>query len=307
MPCGLLLLDKPRGIRSSVCVAILRRRLGKTVKVGHGGTLDSTARGLLVLLAGGATRASALVMDLPKTYDVMFRLGEERSTGDSTGKIVFSGPVPSCPTNLIENFLPSFYGTRLQTPPSISAIRIDGERAHHLARKGREVSLAPRPIHITSINILPLPSGGDLIGLRIRCGKGTYVRSIVTDLGRLLGCGAHVISLVRQSSGNLNLNEAVPFSELEDDSLPLEDKIIPLSRLAENFYSYTTDQETSMDIRNGKEIPLSELTFHSEGIISPDKGAVVLGEDLFSFGAVLPEGLYKGKSNIFPLSDRIAP
>ena len=114
-----------------------------------------------------------------------------------------------------------------------------------------------------------------------------------------------MISLVRQSSGNLNLNEAVPFSELEDDSLSLEDRIIPLSRLAKNFYSYTTDQETSMDIRNGKEIPLSELTFHSEGIISPDKGAVVLGEDLFSFGAVLPEGLYKGKSNIFPLSDRI--
>ena len=307
MPCGLLLLDKPRGIRSSVCVAILRRRLGRTVKVGHGGTLDSTAQGLLVLLAGGATRASALVMDLPKTYDVMFRLGEERSTGDSTGEVVFSGPVPSCPAGLIENFLPSFYGTRLQTPPSISAIRVDGERAHHLARKGREVSLAPRPIHITSIRLLPLPSGGDLVGLRIRCGKGTYVRSIVADLGRLLGCGAHVVSLVRQSSGNLNLDEAVPFSRLEDDSLPLEDKILPLSRLGENFYSYTTDEEISVDIRNGKEIPLSELTFHSEGIVSPDKGVVVLGDDLFSFGAILPEGLYKGKSNIFPFSGGIIP
>ena len=307
MPCGLLLLDKPRGVRSSLCVAILRRRLGRTVKVGHGGTLDSTARGLLVLLAGGATRASALVMDLPKTYEVMFRLGEERSTGDSTGEVVFSGPVPSCPAGLIENFLPSFYGTRLQTPPSISAIRIDGERAHYLARKGRDVSLSPRPIRITSIRLLLLPSGSDLAGLRIRCGKGTYVRSIVTDLGRMLGCGAHVISLVRQSSGNLNLQEAVSFSQLEDDSLPLGDKIIPLSRLAENFYSYAADEEISDDIRNGKEIPLSKLTFHSEGIISPERGAVVLGEGLFSFGAILPQGVYKGQSNIFPLPDGPVP
>ena len=307
MPCGLLLLDKPRGIRSSVCVAILRRRLGRTVKVGHGGTLDSTAQGLLVLLAGGATRASALVMDLPKTYDVIFRLGEERSTGDTTGDVVFSGPVPALPVPLIEKFLPSFYGTRLQTPPSISAIRIDGERAHHLARKGREVSLVPRPVKITSIRLLPLPSGGDLIGLRIRCGKGTYVRSIVTDLGRLLGCGAHVLSLVRQSSGNLKLAEAVPFARLEDDSLPLEDSLLPLSLLAENFYSYRADEEVSGDIRNGKEIPLSKLTFHSEGIISPERGAVVLGEGLFSFGAILPQGVYRGQSNIFPLTDGAVP
>ncbi len=307
MPCGLLLLDKPRGIRSSVCVAILRRRLGKTVKVGHGGTLDSTAQGLLVLLSGGATRASALVMDLPKTYDVMFRLGEERSTGDSTGEVVFSGPVPDSPIDLIVKYLPSFYGTRLQTPPSISAIRVGGQRSHHIARRGGEVSLSPRPIHITSISLLPPPSGGDLIGLRIRCGKGTYVRSIVMDLGRLLGCGAHVISLIRQSSGNLNLNDAVPFSQLEDDSLPLEDKILPLSRLAKNFYTYAADQEISTDIKNGKEIPLSKLTFHSEGIISPDKGVVVLGDDLFSCGAILPEGFYRGKSNIFPLSSGVSP
>ena len=116
-----------------------------------------------------------------------------------------------------------------------------------------------------------------------------------------------MISLIRQSSGNLNLDGAVPFSLLEDDSFPLEDKLLPLSCLAENFYSYRADEEISADIRNGKEIPLSELPFHSPGIISPDKGAVVLGEDLFSFGAILPEGVYKGKSNIFPLSDRITP
>ncbi len=302
MPCGLLLLDKPRGIRSSVCVAVLRRRLGKSVKVGHGGTLDSTARGLLVLLAGGATRASAMVMDLPKTYDVMFRLGEERSTGDSTGEVVFSGPVPSCPLALIEKFLPSFYGTRLQIPPSISAIRVDGKRAHHLARKGEKVSLSPRPVFVTSIGLLPLPPGGEIFALRIRCGKGTYVRSIVADLGRLLGCGAHVVSLVRQSSGMLTLAEALPFSLLEDDAHPLQDSLIPLSRLAEHFYSYRADDDVSRDIRNGKDVPLSRMAFLSGGILSPERGAVVLGEDLFSFGTLLPEGLYRGKSNIFPSS-----
>ncbi|GAB1426638.1 tRNA pseudouridine(55) synthase TruB [Aminivibrio sp.] len=306
MPCGLLLLDKPRGIRSSVCVAILRRRLGRTVKVGHGGTLDSTAQGLLVLLAGGATRASASSWTCPRPTAMIFRLGEERSAGiPQEGSLFRPCSSPSVP--LIEKFLPSFYGTRLQTPPSISAIRIDGERAHHLARKGREVSLVPRPVKITSISLLPLPSGGDLIGLRIRCGKGTYVRSIVTDLGRLLGCGAHVLSLVRQSSGNLKLAEAVPFARLEDDSLPLEDSLLPLSLLAENFYSYRADEEVSGDIRNGKEIPLSKLTFHSEGIISPERGAVVLGEDLFSFGAILPQGVYRGQSNIFPLTDGAVP
>ena len=302
MPCGLLLLDKPRGIRSSVCVSILRRRLGKTVKVGHGGTLDSTAQGLLVLLAGGATRASALVMDLPKTYDVMFRLGEERSTGDSTGDVVFSGPVPPDAAGLIEQFLPSFSGTRMQTPPSISAVRIGGQRSHHIARRGGEVSLSPRPIRITSIGLLPLPPGGDILALRIRCGKGTYVRSIVADMGRLLGCGAYVVSLVRQSSGMLTLCGAVPFSLLEDDAHPLEEKLIPLSRLAEHYYSYRADGDISRDIRNGKDVPLTQMIFLSEGILSPERGAVVLGDDLFSFGTILPEGLYRGKSNIFPSS-----
>jgi len=299
MACGLLLLNKPEGVRSTVCVAALRRALPGRQKVGHGGTLDSTAKGLLILLVGGATRASELVMGLPKIYDVEIRLGEERSTDDYSGEVSFSGPVPQDAAELAEVFLPSFLGTRLQVPPAVSAIHVNGVRAHALSRSGKEPVIQPRPVRVTDIRILSGPKeGNDTLKLRIRCSRGTYVRSVVRDLGRRLGCGAHVSSLVRTATGLFRLGDALAFDELQRGSFSREERILPLSCLAAQYYGYSAEEETCRMLLAGKSAPLSAMTFLNPGISDPGKKAAVLCRDLFSFGNITASGFFEPKVNI---------
>ena len=297
MACGLLLLNKPEGVRSTVCVAALRRALPGKEKVGHGGTLDSTAQGLLILLVGGATRASELVMGLQKTYDVEVRLGEERSTDDYSGEVCYSGPVPPDAGELAAGFLPSFLGTRLQVPPSVSAIHVNGVRAHTLSRSGKEPAIQPRPVRVTDIRILSGPEDTTL-KLRIRCSRGTYVRSIVRDLGRRLGCGAHVSSLVRTATGLFRLGDAMVFDELQRGSFSPEDRILPLSSLAAQYYGYSGEEETCRMLMAGKSAPLSAMSFLNPGISDPGKKAAVLCRDLFSFGNITASGFFEPKMNI---------
>jgi|LSQX01.3.fsa_nt_gb tRNA pseudouridine(55) synthase len=296
--CGVLLLDKPAGIRSTACVTILRKRLPKKVKVGHGGTLDSTAEGLLVLLVGGATRTSDLVMGLRKIYDVRFRLGEERSTDDFSGETVFSGPVPSDSGSRIARLLPAFLGTRLQIPPDISAVRVNGQRAHRIARSGENPGISARPVHISSI--VPLDGWGDgcTFSLTICCHKGTYIRSIVRDIGRDLGCGAYVLSLVRRSVGRFLRGEAMQFVDLESGEPDLEREIRPLSELAVQYYSFSCSAETDGVLLAGRPVPLSNLFPLSPGDVEPGRKAAVLGKTVFSYGNLLSSGHFEPKTNI---------
>ena len=298
MPSGLLLLNKPAGVRSTVCVAIAKRRLNREFKIGHGGTLDSTAEGLLVLLIGGATRTSDLVMSLPKLYEATFMLGEERSTDDYSGEPVFKGDVPDDAWTRIEAFLPSFFGVRLQLPPGISAVRVGGRRAHAVVRSGEELSLRSRPVFVRSISLLPGEEIRNVFTIRVLCGKGTYIRSIVRDIGRLLGCGAYVLRLVRKHTGLLSLEQALSFEEFQNGSADLRSHLFPLSRFAENFYCYEADEEKACRLRDGLAVSLSSLRFLYGGILSPYKGAVVRGTNLFSYGRILREGFFKPKTNI---------
>ncbi|HPE66428.1 MAG TPA: tRNA pseudouridine(55) synthase TruB [Synergistales bacterium] len=298
MPSGLLLLNKPAGVRSAVCVAIAKRRLNREFKIGHGGTLDSTAEGLLVLLIGGATRTSDLVMSLPKLYEAAFTLGEERSTDDYSGDTVFEGRVPNDARARIEAALPSFLGVRLQLPPGISAVRVGGRRAHAVVRSGEELSLRSRPVFVRSISLLPGEEMKNVFTIRVLCGKGTYIRSIVRDIGRMLGCGAYVLRLIRKQSGLLSLGQALPFEEFQNGDADLRSHIFPLARFAENFYCYEADEERTARLRDGLAVPLSSLRFSHEGILSPDQGAAVLGKTLFCYGRVLKEGFFKPKINI---------
>lgn len=298
MPSGLLLLNKPSGVRSTVCVAIAKRRLNKQFKIGHGGTLDSTAEGLLVLLVGGATRTSDLVMSLPKLYEATFALGEERSTDDYSGEPVFTGDVPDDARARIEAVLPSFFGVRLQLPPGISAVRVAGRRAHAVARAGEELSLRRRPVFVRSIALLPGETMPNVFTVRVLCGKGTYIRSIVRDIGRSLGCGAYVLRLVRRQTGLFSLENSLSFEEFQNENADLQSHIYPLTRFAENFYCYEADDGEASRLRDGLAVPLSFLRFTHEGILSPHQGAVVLGKMLFSYGRVLREGLFKPNINI---------
>ncbi|MDR2780453.1 MAG: tRNA pseudouridine(55) synthase TruB, partial [Synergistaceae bacterium] len=198
---GLLPIDKPLGLRSSQCVELVKKLTGGGAKVGHGGTLDSSASGMLVLLLGGATRASGYVMLMPKTYSAVVRLGAETTTCDYTGHITRLKDFRGVKESDIDEIVPSFIGWRMQTPPEISAVHVNGRRAHKISRAGGKPEIPPRPVFVESIRRDGAISGDGCVRLLIRCGKGTYVRSIARDIGRRLGCLAHVAALRRLSVG----------------------------------------------------------------------------------------------------------
>ncbi|MDI9369766.1 MAG: tRNA pseudouridine(55) synthase TruB [Synergistaceae bacterium] len=298
MHSGLLLLNKPTGVRSAVCCAMVKRRLKNRFKVGHGGTLDSTAEGLLPILVGAATRTSDLVMSLVKEYEATMALGEERSTDDYSGEVLFSGEMPQDAAGLVRLLLPSFYGLRMQTPPSVSAVKVKGRRAHRLARSGESFQLRERPVYIRSISLIaPAGSDGDL-RLRIVCGKGTYIRSIVRDIGRMVGCGAHTIALTRKRVGDLTLDRAIPFELLQDDGADIIPHIMPLSRLAKNFHRYEAAQDATSLLRSGIPVRLSMLGPPRAGDFVAGNGTIVMGDGLFCYGTISADGHFVPSVNI---------
>ncbi|HCL79442.1 MAG TPA: hypothetical protein DIC53_05695, partial [Synergistaceae bacterium] len=242
--------------------------------------------------------ASDMVMALPKTYDATIRFGEERATDDSSGDVLRSRPVPADIEDRVRAALPSFYGVRLQTPPHMSAVKVDGRRASDRVRSGENLRLSPRPVHILSIAARQSPGSVDSWNLRIRCGKGTYVRSIARDMGRLVRCGAYVQSLVREATGSFLLEQAIGHDALVDGGSSVSRAIVPLSRLADQFYSYAADDDASAALLAGKALPLASLAFRGAGASSLGRIAVVLGTRLLSCGSVDPSGIFEPRTNI---------
>jgi tRNA pseudouridine55 synthase len=209
---GWLVLDKPVGTTSTTAVAILKR-LTRAKKVGHAGTLDPLASGLLPIAFGEATKTVSYVMDGRKVYRFKVRWGFETDTDDAEGKeVAVSAARPSLDS--IQAALPAFTGAIKQTPPRFSAIKVDGERAYDLARAGEEVSLNARTVEIHSLRIAE-QTGADHIVFEAECGKGTYVRAIARDLGRALGCFGHVCELRRTRAGSFNESAAISLDEVE--------------------------------------------------------------------------------------------
>ena len=202
---GLLNINKPSGMTSRRVVDIVARLAG-TKRVGHAGTLDPLATGVLVVCLGWATRLVTFVQDRPKTYSARFLLGRRSDTDDVTGEVVATlGALPP-PRALVEELLQTFVGTIQQVPPQFSAVHVDGVRAHKLARQGKTVRIEPRPVEIHRM-VLVGYSYPEL-DIDIECGSGTYVRSIGRDLGNALGCGAVMSTLVRSSVGEFTLASA---------------------------------------------------------------------------------------------------
>ncbi len=210
---GWLVLDKPAGLSSNQALGRLKR-LYNPKKVGHAGTLDPLATGVLPIAFGEATKTVAHVVDAEKTYDFTIRWGVETDTDDAEGRIVCtSGNRPD--RDAIEKHLPAFIGEIEQVPPRFSAIKVDGERAYDLARDGEAVELEPRVISVYRLEILDAPSP-DFTRFICVCGKGTYVRSIARDLGRALGCYGHISSLRRTSAGPFHEEQAISLERLEN-------------------------------------------------------------------------------------------
>jgi len=209
---GFALLSKPPGITSFDALTAVKRRLG-TRKVGHAGTLDRFAEGLLIVLCGGMTRVAQIAAEGEKEYEAVIRLGEETDTLDPEGSVVEAAPVP--PLAAIEAALPSFTGVVRQIPPAFSAVHVGGRRAYEVARAGGRVELAARTITIHSIDILGYTPPE--LSIRVRCSKGTYIRSLARDLARACSSRGHLRRLVRTRIGGFAVQEAVSPEEFTPD------------------------------------------------------------------------------------------
>jgi tRNA pseudouridine55 synthase len=254
---GWLILDKPQGLTSNQALGRLKR-LFHPKKVGHAGTLDPLATGVLPIAFGEATKTVAHVVDCEKTYDFTIRWGVETDTDDAEGQPVkTSDERPS--REAIEAALPHFIGDIMQTPPCYSAIKVDGERAYDLARDGETVELEPRMVSIYELEIVEAPSP-DLTRLICDCGKGTYVRSIARDLGRALGCFGHIAALRRTSVGAFAEENAISLETLEGLSNSdggqdaLSSAIIPVETALDGIPALAVSGDDAARLKRGQSI-----------------------------------------------------
>ena len=212
---GVLLLDKPAGITSTRALATAKRLL-QLRKAGHTGTLDPFATGLLPLVFGEATKFSRFLLDSVKSYEATLRLGEVTASGDIETPVIERRPVAVDESQIAE-VLPRFRGIQQQVPPMHSAVRVDGRRLYEHAREGVEVARAARTIEVVALEMLDRV--GEDLRIAVTCSKGTYVRTLGEDIGRALGCGAHLVALRRTAIGPLRVENAVNIAELEANEL----------------------------------------------------------------------------------------
>ena len=213
---GIVIIDKPEGWTSQDVVNKLRGVL-HTKRIGHGGTLDPMATGVLPVFVGRATRAVEFFEHAEKTYETVLRLGITTDTEDISGTVLSEQDVFVTGSEL-EQVLEKFRGEILQVPPMYSALKVGGQKLVDLARKGKEVERKPRPVTIHELTLLSMEADG--IHLRVRCSKGTYIRTLCKDIGQALGCGGCMASLRRVTAGEYTIAEAVPLAELIEADEP---------------------------------------------------------------------------------------
>lgn len=209
---GVLLVDKPRDFTSHDVVARLRRKLHMK-RIGHAGTLDPMATGLLVMLIGKSTRISQYLISQDKGYEGEITLGVTTNSQDADGEVVATQEVPPLTEEQVRAAMAGFLGDQYQTPPMFSAIKKDGVPLYKLARQGEEIEREPRFIRVMAFELLGFAS--PKITFRLACTKGTYVRSIAHDLGQKLGCGAHLSALRRTKSGTMDISQAMTLEGIE--------------------------------------------------------------------------------------------
>ena len=223
---GILLVDKPAGMTSHDVVDLIRRRFD-IKKVGHAGTLDPAATGLLVILAGKATKLSSKFTSGDKEYEAVMTLGRKTDSGDTEGKVLAEAGYAHITTEKIREVFRGFEGETGQVPPMFSAIQIKGKRLYQLARKGEEVPREPRKINIKELRItkIELPH----VHFTVRCSKGTYIRKLCDDIGDRLGCGGHLSFLRRTASGEFILKDSIDIAGLKSISRPgLEERLVKI-------------------------------------------------------------------------------
>jgi tRNA pseudouridine55 synthase len=267
---GWLCLDKPEGMTSTAAVNRVRR-ITRAQKVGHGGTLDPLATGVLPIALGEATKTVAYVMEGRKHYRFTIRLGEARTTDDAEGEVLAESELRP-DTGEIEAALPCFVGQIEQVPPRFAAIKVEGERAYDLARRGEEVDLAARSVDVDRFDLVERPDP-DHVTFEVVCGRGTYVRALVRDLGEHLGCFAHVSALRRLRVGPFDVADAISLVALEqlvaDDALP--QALLPVGAALGDMPALSLTQPQADRLRAGQTIRVAPGLLVGE----PDADATV--------------------------------
>jgi tRNA pseudouridine55 synthase len=264
---GWIILDKPVGMTSTHAVSMVKR-LFQAKRAGHAGTLDPLASGCLPIALGEATKTVPFVMDGRKLYHFTIRWGEERDTDDAEGRVIETSDRRPSPDD-VRAVLPSFTGVIEQVPPRYSAIKVEGERAYDLARDGEAVELAARPVEISRLDLVS-SSDRDHAALEAECGKGTYVRALARDIGRLLGCFGHVSALRRVAVGPFGEKTMISLAELEavchraaageanlaDALMPVETALDDIPALAVSRADAARLQRGQAVILRGRDAPL---------------------------------------------------
>ena len=280
---GILLLDKPQGLTSNQALQTVKR-LFAAKKAGHTGSLDPLATGLLPLCFGEATKFSQFLLEADKSYWVSARLGIKTKTGDAEGEIIEERPVPSSCFEQLESVLSTFRGPISQIPPMFSALKFKGKPLYELARQGITVERSAREVTIHALTLLGTTA--DSIELEIKCTKGTYVRTLIEDIGEALGCGAYVQGLRRLGVGNYNEKGMISLQQLEAFTQEERDRcLLPLDSLLHTWPCVKLSQAAAYYLYRGQAILLPNIS---------EKGWVRLvhtvNDQFIGVGEVLEDG-----------------
>jgi tRNA pseudouridine55 synthase len=262
---GFLNIHKPAGMTSHDVVARVRRLAGRGVKVGHAGTLDPAATGVLPLALGAATRLIPYLVDTRKGYRAVVRLGQTTTTDDAEGEPQAQRPVPPLDRANLEAMLAPFRGEIMQVPPMYAAIHHQGRKLYELAREGQTVERAPRPITIDQLDLLALDTENAALELRVGCSKGTYIRALARDIGAALGCGAHLAALERTFVGPFHVDEATALATLLDDPARLPALLLPPEIVVAHWPMVTLDEAQTRRVQHGNMLTLPQMEATAAG------------------------------------------
>jgi tRNA pseudouridine55 synthase len=280
---GALLVDKPLGVTSNFVLQKVKRLLG-AAKAGHAGTLDPLAAGLLIALFGEATKFAGMLLDSEKEYRATLKLGETTATGDAEGKVLQSRPV-NVTRQDVDTALSRFRGEIEQVPPMHSALKRDGVPLYKLARRGESVERAPRRVRILDLELIDFKNS--FVAIRVRCSKGTYVRTLAEDIGAALGTGAHLAGLRRTGSGRFRVEGAVALPDLE--SMTVEQRrarLLPVDSLLTQLPRVELDAASETRLRNGQVLEISALPEGVSAVYGP--GGVLIGLGRAESGRLRP-------------------
>lgn len=300
---GFLIANKPTGITSSNLVVFVRKRLPRGTAIGHGGTLDPEASGVLPLCIGAATRLFDYIIDKKKTYVAELQLGVTTDTQDAAGNVVSTAPVSATRADVVAA-VPRFVGEIEQIPPMYSAIKRGGKRLYQLARKGETIEVEPRKCRVESIEVLD-QTGENKYRIKVECGKGVYIRTLCHDIGAFLGCGAHMASLERTQAGVFTLENALTREEIDAayEAGTLHQHLLPLDVPLAHLPAVYLGEKARHAVVNGN-------VLKKQWMLQPapqaDAVRIYLNDVFAGIGQTMEDGSVRFRAMLLPEEERYA-